>query len=114
MASLPEGLRALRHPLAALCVVLVAANLIAPVARVDGAATVAVLCHGLAAPANGAPAAPPWLQHCCFAGVLALSCPGVPEPQIPMPQAAGPLPSFVARTTARAGKTGTRIRAPPG
>ncbi len=108
------GLRALRRALAALGVALVAANLIAPVARFDGFAAVAALCHGLATPAHGAPAAPPWLQHCCFAAALALSCPPAPEPVVRAPPAGGTLPSLLARTAARTATTGPRIRAPPG
>lgn len=108
-----RGLRAVRRPLAVLCAILVAANLLGPAMAVEVRAGPSV-CHG-AAPDGGHPAGhtATWGQHCCFAAALALAPPAAPTPPRRAPRAEGRLPAFVGTPLRNATASATRIRAPP-
>ena len=112
-SSAAHGLRAVRRPLAMLCAILVAANLLGPAVAVEPRANPS-LCHG-ATPDGGHPAGhtAPWVQHCCFAAALALAPPAAPMRLWRAPCAEGRLPAFVGRPLAHIAASATRIRAPP-
>lgn len=112
----PRAMHALRlvdRPLAVLCAILVATNLVGPTITLAGPAD-AGLCHGAseAAPLPDGDALP-WVKHCCFAAALALAPPAAPSSLLRASCAEGLLPAFIERPRPAPAPAATRIRAPP-